>query len=310
MDPQQNLNDIVDQSCDQIRFIIDGLQPPYNEYNVVRDMINVLFTQLRNSGYSLQLNDYVDALSQNYTKKYVDTAHQTVESFSAASQKIESITKSHSIEIEKMIDEPRQIDVGSFKSRFIDFQNELFKELDTANVTIAKLEDEIQNLQRQSNIDPLTKLYNRKSLKNDIEQIIKHGEQKNLEVGILMVDADNFKAVNDSYGHIAGDKILIFLSKLFLSCIREHDKVYRYGGEEFVIILNRVRIKQAKEVGERILKTIRNNKLIFKDQIIRVTLSIGLTMHQKNDTLEAMLERSDAALYEAKREGKDRMIIH
>ncbi len=124
-----------------------------------------------------------------------------------------------------------------------------------------------------------------------------------------MIDADDFKKVNDTFGHLAGDKVLVLLAKLFKLSIREYDRAYRYGGEEFLIIFNRAEKDDAKKVAERIMDTVRNNKLIYKGQIIRITLSMGLTSHQKGDTLVSMIERADAAVYQAKHEGKDRLVV-
>ncbi len=124
-----------------------------------------------------------------------------------------------------------------------------------------------------------------------------------------MIDADDFKKVNDNYGHIAGDKILKLLAKIFLNNIREYDKVYRYGGEEFLMIFNRTTLPTVKKTAERILTTVRENKLIYKNSYIRITLSMGMTEHRKGETLKEVIERADRALYQAKQIGKDRLVI-
>jgi diguanylate cyclase (GGDEF)-like protein len=122
-----------------------------------------------------------------------------------------------------------------------------------------------------------------------------------------MIDADNFKLINDKFGHIAGDKVLIFLAKLFKKALRDGDRVYRFGGEEFIILLNRTDMEGAKLVAERLLTLCRSNKPLFQNQQISVTLSIGMTQLKEGDTIDTIIERSDTALYKAKNNGKDRL---
>ena len=166
--------------------------------------------------------------------------------------------------------------------------------------------EQVKNLEVKTSLDPLTKTFNRYALHEHLKTIL----EKNIvdfEIFVLMVDADNFKMINDQFGHIAGDKVLIFLAKLFKKALRDGDRVYRFGGEEFIIILNRTDIEGAKLVAERLLTLCRNNKPLFQNQQITVTLSIGMTKLQPNDTIDTVIERSDAALYKAKNNGKDRL---
>jgi diguanylate cyclase (GGDEF)-like protein len=236
-------------------------------------------------------------------------ANRSVKSFKESNQNLKEITTSHTVEIEKIDEDAEGINVHTFKERFNAFQHDLLSELDRANRVIHALESEIEELQQQSNIDPLTKLYNRKALELDAKELLKHSNERDLDLVVLMIDADDFKKINATYGHVAGAKILILLAKLFKSSIREYDKAYRYGGEEFLIIFNRSKLEQAKKVAERIMHAVRNNKLIYKNQIIKITLSMGMTQHRRGDTIETLVERADAAVYEAKRTGKDKLVI-
>jgi diguanylate cyclase (GGDEF)-like protein len=123
-----------------------------------------------------------------------------------------------------------------------------------------------------------------------------------------MLDIDDFKQINDNYGHITGDKILIFVASLLKKTLRDSDKIFRYGGEEFIIILNRNEDEEARLVADRILKLIRNNRLIYLGETINITASIGLTRLLKSDkTQEDLLQRADKALYKSKSDGKNRL---
>ncbi len=157
----------------------------------------------------------------------------------------------------------------------------------------------------KSNIDPLTHLYNRRYLKQISSKL-------NLkQCAILMVDIDFFKKINDTHGHKTGDIILESVSKRLLSVTRIFDVVVRYGGEEFLIILNKQNnIKATKEICHRILKTISSIPVRVGDKNISVSVSIGVNPTPfRNKSLEDAIKIADDMLYEAKRSGRNRVVI-
>jgi diguanylate cyclase (GGDEF)-like protein len=164
-------------------------------------------------------------------------------------------------------------------------------------------------LEKESNIDPLTKLYNKRALIKDMENILDFGKDKDLDLALIIFDLDDFKKINDTYGHIAGDKTLIYIGKVLKGALRKETKTYRFGGEEFVVMLNRVDIQEAKRTADRMLKTISESKLIYKNNTIQITMSGGITSHKAGDTIDSIIERADKALYEAKSAGKNRIVV-
>ncbi|NPA66632.1 MAG: GGDEF domain-containing protein, partial [Epsilonproteobacteria bacterium] len=102
---------------------------------------------------------------------------------------------------------------------------------------------------------------------------------------------------------------LIFIAQILKKLLRDGDKIFRYGGEEFIIILNRISTQECIIITERILKQISANKLIYKGDTINVTASIGITKYNENDTPETLINRADIALYEAKNSGKNKIVI-
>jgi diguanylate cyclase (GGDEF)-like protein len=156
----------------------------------------------------------------------------------------------------------------------------------------------------KTTLDPLTKVYNRYALQEHLNTLLAR-TNRNADVFVLMTDIDDFKQINDRFGHIAGDKVLIFIAKLLKKALRDGDRVYRFGGEEFIILLNRTDQNGARLVAERLLTLCRNNKPLFQHQQIAVTLSIGMTKIGENDTMDTVIDRSDTALYRAKNNGKD-----
>lgn len=234
---------------------------------------------------------------------YKQLAIQSINSYSVTNEKIEQITEAHAGLLEQSSSKSL-IDFEKITEKFSDIQSHLSDEVTRANEIIHGLMDQVKKLEMKTTLDPLTKVYNRYALQEHLEVILSKS-QLHSDIFVLMIDIDDFKKINDRFGHIAGDKVLIFIAKILKKTLREGDRVYRYGGEEFIILLNRTDIEGARLVAERLLMLCRNNKPLFQNQQIAVTLSIGLTKIHVNDTMDALIDRSDTALYRAKNNGKD-----
>jgi len=152
-------------------------------------------------------------------------------------------------------------------------------------------------------IDPLTRVYNRRYL-----DIISYKIKDRHNYSLLMLDIDDFKKINDGYGHDFGDKVLTDLGQVLLKCIRNYDDVVRYGGEEFLVVLYRAGIKEALTVAERIRQKFWETKY---DEVpgLRVSVSIGVAEGTGTENLWETIKRADTALYEAKRKGKNRVEV-
>ncbi len=234
-----------------------------------------------------------------------DFAKESLMEFEKSNQNIKNISNENVVDIEEISQEPKKIGTAKIINSFANFQNQIFKELKNADNTISRLKLEIERLERESNIDPLTKVYNRRVLIKDLEDILKAGKTKDLDMQLIIFDADDFKKINDEYGHIAGDKTLIFITKLIQNSIRRGTRVYRYGGEEFIVILNRSTKEDALKTAERIIQTADKSKLLYKGNSIHLTLSAGISLHKTGDDAESLIERTDKALYKAKSDGKN-----
>lgn len=126
-------------------------------------------------------------------------------------------------------------------------------------------------------------------------------------LGILMIDIDNFKNINDNYGHSFGDTVLREIAKLLRSSVKSYDEVIRYGGEEFLVILYRCDENAIKFISERLRKGIKKIKFPSHESL-QVTVSIGCCIFRPNNKLADIIEKADKALYKAKREGKDKVV--
>ena len=141
--------------------------------------------------------------------------------------------------------------------------------------------------------------------------LIANAKRKNEKIAFLMIDMDYFKKVNDTYGHKAGDTVLKKLSKILTDGVRESDIVIRYGGEEFLILLQNVTdINAAKQVAEKIRQTVENTPIQTEEANIKKTISIGISIFPDQcDKGWECIKYADLALYEAKRTGRNKIVL-
>lgn len=159
-----------------------------------------------------------------------------------------------------------------------------------------------------ANTDSLTKLYNRGYFINKANNEIKRCSRENQKLSFFIIDLDDFKNINDKYGHPAGDNVLVNVANLFKKVVRPYDTCSRLGGEEFGILLSGVDTKEALIFAKRILEEFR--KLSIKDAMgeIKITASIGIATYHKNETYQEWYKRVDEALYHAKESGKNQIV--
>ena len=154
--------------------------------------------------------------------------------------------------------------------------------------------------------DSLTKLYNRAHFDEVIDSITKHQRKAETDFVLVMTDIDHFKSINDNYGHQVGDEALISVANTLKNSLRENDLIARWGGEEFVIMLKNVNIDEAKTIVEKVRINVQNTKVVEK---IDVTASFGLTKYNIGEDPHKTFKRVDDALYEAKKSGRNRIVV-
>ncbi len=163
-----------------------------------------------------------------------------------------------------------------------------------------------RRLERYANKDSLTKVYNRRKIELQLSIEIKRAKRFNNNLSVVFFDIDNFKRINDKFGHEAGDNVLIELSQKMFRNLRETDYLGRWGGEEFIIILPETSSNKAFTVATNLKKLVSKINFIIKKP---VTLSYGITQYTKGDTVQDMIRRSDDAMYFVKKNGKDNIKI-
>ncbi len=157
--------------------------------------------------------------------------------------------------------------------------------------------------------DPLTQTHNRASFNDAIKREISLAARNRKNLSLIFFDIDHFKAINDTYGHECGDTTLAFSAKWIKESLRDSDMVFRYGGEEFVIILSDTDAKGAKLLAERIRATIENHTIAYGMETIKITASLGVSTLQSNDTIESFVKHADEAMYSAKNNGRNQVAL-
>lgn len=163
-----------------------------------------------------------------------------------------------------------------------------------------------QTIRQLSLRDPLTGLANRRFLQENERHLIAGARRARTRMAVLAVDLDNFKAVNDQYGHAAGDTVLVVAAQRMKQLLREVDVIARFGGDEFVIVLSQVDgAEAAREVASRVVDSLCRPVPLAEGESAHIGASVGIAMCcEDGDTLDALLKKADAALYAAKRDGK------
>ena len=193
-------------------------------------------------------------------------------------------------------------------ANIIDYNRDIAIYTAFQDITIRKNKENL--LKNQAIRDPLTSLYNRRYFEEEVGKRISAAKVDKSDYSVMMVDADHFKKVNDTFGHKTGDKVLIELAATCEKALRDNDIVARYGGEEFVIFLSKTNAASAKMVAERLRETIAGVVVHADDGLnVTFTVSIGISSSEVSDNIDHLIKTADEALYRAKGNGRNRSEI-
>jgi diguanylate cyclase (GGDEF)-like protein/PAS domain S-box-containing protein len=180
-----------------------------------------------------------------------------------------------------------------------------------AQLTLANIELQLamEDLNKLARRDALTGLYNRRVLQDILDQEIQRARRSKRGLAVALADMDDFKSINDGYGHDVGDMALLELARVLRKEIRTTDFVGRWGGEEFLFIFPETSCKGALQVIERVRQSVEKVNLIAENKAVRLSVSIGLSYHSENHDSEKIVIEADKAMYQAKQAGKNRCIF-
>jgi diguanylate cyclase (GGDEF)-like protein/PAS domain S-box-containing protein len=176
--------------------------------------------------------------------------------------------------------------------------------------SLENTERRIRKLQQTALLDSLTAIGNRRHLESRLSIRMMDFNENGVPFGVLFCDIDHFKILNDTFGHNLGDKVLRMVAQTLRANIREGDTMGRWGGEEFMVLLQDVDPGSLLVIGEKLLNLVRQSHLVLADRrILSTTVSIGGTIVRKDDTLESIVDRADRLMYQSKAAGRNRITI-
>lgn len=171
----------------------------------------------------------------------------------------------------------------------------------------AECDESSEDISSLTVIDPLTHVMNRRGITMGVLEAMAQAERYNTPLSVAMVDVDHFQRINDDFGNQTGDKVLADLASVLADSLRMPDKVGRYGGEEFMVIMPHTALVQARKIAERLRAAVHNTKFSADGKRAGLTVSVGVTQYAKGADLELLLSRANAAVEDAKRGNGNRV---
>ena len=193
----------------------------------------------------------------------------------------------------------------------LNFLQLLSRRLRNNNKVVCEEEYHIRCIEENAKVDSLTGLHNRRWLEETYTRELKRSNDGNFSLSAFMLDIDHFKNINDTYGHLAGDQVLIAVAQEITRCLRPSDMPVRYGGEEFTVFLPNTTVDNAKIIAERLRAGVEKIRIALSTgKVINVTISVGFTERKDGDSVETIIKRADDALYHAKESGRNRVCLN
>ncbi len=278
-----------------------------------RDEILKLYEVINKSDESLQDKEK-EHIIQNILESLKEEAEILVENIrnydhNLIEKENKIVEKSQDINQEPVKDLLNQI-VHELKD--IRKQNETFREKIEVQIRkINQLEDELERVKAEAKQDSLTKLLNKKSFEKILQEYINIYKKYKKIFSLILLDLDNFKQINDTYGHVIGDEVLKHVANVLKQYLRDKDIIARVGGEEFAILLPDVDITIAFKIADRLRNILENRIIVIDRKPIKITASFGIIeINEKINSYKDILQLVDIALYKAKKSGKNRVIIY
>lgn len=294
----QSLNERIDALLHNGTEITQGLiNVLYREFiDVNGDLTHLEKAQARFSSLHANVSSTLDRACGN-TSEYGESLNQ---------YKTRIDTGMNSEQLRNLIG-----DLNSSTNQMLVNNRHLLRDLNEARQEITELKKQLVDVRKESQRDNLTSLLNRKAFFEELQTIETDGTLFSSPHCLFMLDIDHFKKVNDTFGHLFGDKVIKAVAMVLRKNTKGRDIAARFGGEEFIVLLPETGIAGARVVAEKIRQTIEQASIINpnnKQVVSRVTVSIGLTQFMEHDDVESVVLRADKALYAAKNKGRNQVV--
>jgi len=209
--------------------------------------------------------------------------------------------------VDELMSDTRAMQVDMLRYR--DEMVEARQQAEQAETKVRLLEAELEQVSEQVSQDQLTGALNRRGLEDAMKREMARAQRTNKPLSLAVLDLDNFKQLNDTHGHQAGDEALIHLIKVIKKALRPTDIVARYGGEEFVVLFCDTPLDQALEVTKRLQRELTRRFFLHNNERLLITFSAGVSLWNPGDSQEIAFARADKAMYQAKLQGKNRVVV-
>jgi len=313
----ENISELIEDDKwvqGQIGMVLDLFGEPLNIHrldDVGQRLKEVIFRQ---SALKKNLNEakerlktmlagFVDHLAtfSESTSEYHDKIGRCAERISAAND----LAELNDV-IEEVMRETRIIQLNAQRSR--DDLNSMKARVGEAEQEIARLQGELSETSEMVRHDQLTGALNRKGLDEALDRELARAQRRQTPICVALLDVDNFKALNDTYGHQTGDDALVHLARVIREAMRPHDTLARYGGEEFLIILPDTALADALAAVTRLQRELTKRFFLHRNEKLLITFSAGVTAFRAEEPRKDAVARADAAMYQAKQSGKNRVV--
>jgi diguanylate cyclase len=245
--------------------------------------------------------DHLASFSES-TSEYHDKIEKCAEKISSAND----LAELNDV-IEEVMRETRIIQLNAQRSR--DDLNAMQARVDEAEQEVARLQNELAETSEMVRHDQLTGALNRKGLEETLDRELARAKRRQTPICVSLLDVDNFKSLNDTYGHQTGDDALVHLARVIRETMRPHDTLARYGGEEFLIILPDTTLPDAVSALTRLQRELTKRFFLHKNEKLLITFSAGVTAFRSGEQRNEAIARADAAMYQAKKSGKNRVVL-
>ena len=252
-----------------------------------------------------QLNYEVNAIV-TLVNKHLNNGKKHADALDKSNEQLETDISKENL---KKIIEQLSVENSNMRTTTMGF----FKEIGKVKTYIKNMHSSLKLAQENEMRDALTKMPNRRFFDMKLTSSIMHAHESSSSMCLVMVDIDNFKKVNDDYGHVIGDQVIKFVASLLIENIKGQDTSARYGGEEFAIVLPNTNIREATILIEIIRKKLQNSNLVLTKKrcsIGQITASFGIAEIKNSDNPSSIIERADKNLYSAKNSGKNCVICN
>jgi diguanylate cyclase len=312
-----NIGELVDEDqwvSGQLAMVTDVINQPLTLeriHEAERGFKEVIYKQsmlkhgLREakSSFKRLITVFVERLSEMSTS--ATGYHERIGGYAARLERADALNDLQSI-VADLVSDTRSVQVDMM--RHSDEIVEVRKQADQAENRVRQLEAELEQVSEQVREDQLTGTLNRRGLDDAMQREISRAQRKRTPMCVAILDLDNFKKLNDTYGHQAGDDALVHLANVVRKTLRPTDTVARFGGEEFVIVFAETDEKQAVEAMRRLQRELTKRFFLHDNERLLITFSAGVAVLKGNETQDAILARADKAMYQAKLQGKNRVV--